>query len=179
MNSPAAAEAGRNRLDEVALGSLLATAAATGTGPVRLVGAHLHDLATRLVVDGLSVEATVPGRRGARALRRALRRAGQRSAVAPVVADIGIDLPFADSAAHVLVCRLDPQTFPFPRHTVRELGRAISPGGTVVLLTGGQAPWPAGLVDAWAVSAGLTPRPERDTGGARPFTGAVYASRPA
>ncbi|WP_329255299.1 methyltransferase domain-containing protein [Actinoallomurus sp. NBC_01490] len=179
MNSPAAAEAGRNRLDEVALGSLLATVAATGTGPVRLVGAHLHDLATRLVVDGLSVEATVPGRRGARALRRALRRAGQRSAVTPVVADIGIDLPFADSAAHVLVCRLDPQTFPFPRHTVRELGRAVSPGGTVVLLTGGQAPWPAGLVDAWAVSAGLTPRPERDTGGARPFTGAVFASGPA
>jgi SAM-dependent methyltransferase len=175
MNSPAAAETGWDRLDEVALGSLLATAA--GAAPIRLVGAHLHDLATRLVVDGLSVESTVPGRRGARRLRRALRRAGQRSAVTPVVADIGIDLPFPDSAAQVLVCRLDPQTFPFPRHTVRELGRAVRSGGTVVLLTGGQAPWPAGLVDAWAVSAGLVPQPERDTGGARPFTGAVYESR--
>ncbi|GLY86285.1 hypothetical protein [Actinoallomurus iriomotensis] len=179
MNSPAAAETGWSRLDEVALGSLLATAAAAGTGPVRLVGNQLHDLAARLVVDGLPVEATVPGRRGARALRRALRRAGQRAAVAPIVANIGIDLPFSDSAAHVLVCRLDPQTFPFPRHTVRELGRAVSPGGTVVLLTGGQAPWPAGLVDAWAVSAGLAPQSERDTGGALPFAGAVYESRPA
>jgi SAM-dependent methyltransferase len=177
VNGPAAAETGRTPLDEVALGSLLAGAAAGDTTTIRLVGAHLHDLAVRLVVDGLTVEATVPGRRGARTLRKALRRAGQRSALDPVVGDIGIDLPFPDSGADVLVCRLDPQTFPFPRHTVRELGRAISPGGTVVLLTGGQAPWPAGLVDAWAVSAGLAPKIERGVGGALPFTGAVYESR--
>jgi SAM-dependent methyltransferase len=177
VNTPAAAETGWDRFDEVTLGSLLATAVAGGTDPIRLVGAGLHDLTTRLVVDGLAVETTVPGRRGARALRRALRRAGQRSAVTPVVADIGIDLPFDDSAAQVLVCRLDPQTFPFPRHTVRELGRAARPGGTVVLLAGGQSPWPAGLVDAWAVSAGLAPQADRETGGALPFTGAVYESR--
>jgi SAM-dependent methyltransferase len=177
MNGPAAAEAGRSPLDEVALGSLLAGAATGGTGPVRLVGAHLHDLATRLVVDGVAVEAAVPGRRGARALRRALRRAGQRSALTPVVGDIGIDLPFPDSGADVLVCRLDPQTFPFPRHTVRELGRAVSPGGMVVLLTGVRPPWPAGLVDAWAASAGLAPQVERGVGGALPFAGAVYRSR--
>jgi SAM-dependent methyltransferase len=177
MTRPAAAEAGWDPLDEVALGSLLAGAASAGTGPIRLVGAHLHDLAARLVVDGLAVEATVPGRRGAWALRRALRRAGQRSAVTPVVGEISIHLPFPDSMAHVLVCRLDPQTFPFPRRTVRELGRAVSPGGTVVLLTGGPSPWPAGLVDAWAVSAGLSPRPQRHVGGALPFTGAVYESR--
>jgi SAM-dependent methyltransferase len=176
MTRPAAAEAGWDPLDEVALGSMLAGAAG-GTGTIRLVGAHLHDLATRLVTDGLTVEATVPGRRWARALRRALRRAGRRAAVAPVVGDIGIDLPFPDSAAGVLVCRLDPQTFPFPRHTVRELGRAISPGGTVVLLTGARPPWPAGLVDAWAASAGLVPDTERGVGGALPFTGAIYRSR--
>jgi SAM-dependent methyltransferase len=177
MSRPAASEFGLDPLDEIALGSLLASAASAGTGPIRLVGTHLHDLAARLVVDGLAVEATVPGRRGARALRRALRRAGQRSAFTPVVDDICVHLPFPDSMAHVLVCRLDPQTFPFPRRTVRELGRAVCPGGTVVLLTGGQVPWPAGLVDAWAVSAGLTPRPERQVGGALPFTGAVYESR--
>jgi SAM-dependent methyltransferase len=175
MNGPAAAEAGRSPLDEIALGSLLATAA--GTGPIRLVGAHLHDLAARLVVDGLTVEATVPGRRPARALRRALKRAGQRTAIAPVIGDIGINLPFPDSGADVLVCRLDPQTFPFPRHTVRELGRAIGPGGMVVLLTGARSPWPSGLVDAWAGSAGLVPQVERGVGGALPFTGAVYESR--
>jgi SAM-dependent methyltransferase len=177
VNGPVAAEAGRTPLDEIALGSLLAGAATGGSGTVRLVGAHLHDLAARLVTDGVAVEATVPGRRWARAHRRALRRIGQRSAFVPVVGDIGIDLPFPDSGADVLVCRFDPQTFPFPRHTVRELGRAISPGGTVVLLTGGQAPWPAGLVDAWAVSAGLVPKAERGVGGALPFAGAVYESR--
>ncbi|MDN3357390.1 methyltransferase domain-containing protein [Actinomadura sp. DC4] len=179
MNGPAAAETGRSPLDEVALGSLLAGAAANGNGTVQLVGAHLQDLAARLVADGVTVEATVPGRRWARASRRALRRAGQRSAYVPVVGDIGIDLPFPDSGTDVLVCRLDPQTFPFPRHTVRELGRAITPGGTVVLLAGGQAPWPAGLVDAWAVSAGLAPKVERGVGGAVPFTGSVYESRSA
>jgi SAM-dependent methyltransferase len=177
MNGPAAAEAGRTPLDEVALGSLLARTAAEDGGPVRLVGTRLHDLAARLIVDGVAVEATVPGRRGAWALRRALRRAGRRSAVTPVVDDIGIDLPFPDGGSQLLVCRLDPQTFPFPRHTVRELGRAISPGGTVVLLSGGRAPWPAGLVDAWALSAGLAPKVERGMGGALPFTGAVYRSR--
>lgn len=177
VSGPAAAETGRTPLDEIALGGLLAGAAARGSGTVRLVGAHLHDLATRLVTDGVTVEATVPGRRWARAHRRALRRADQRSAFVPVVGDIGIDLPFPDSGADVLVCRLDPQTFPFPRHTVRELGRAISPGGTVVLLTGGQAPWPAGLVDAWAVAAGLAPKAERRAGGALPFVGAVYNAR--
>jgi SAM-dependent methyltransferase len=179
MTGPAAAEAGRTPLDEVTLGGFLAGAAAGGTGTIRLVGAHLHDLAARLVVDGLTVEATVPRRRSARALRRALRRAGQRSAVSAVVGDIGIDLPFADGTADVLVCRLDPRTFPFPRRTVRELGRAIAPGGTVVLLTGDRAPWPAGLVDAWAASAGLEPQVERGVGGALPFTGAVYRSRSA
>jgi SAM-dependent methyltransferase len=176
MNRPTAAEPGRASLDEVALGGLLAGAADGGAATIRLVGTHLHDLAARLVTDGLTVEATVPGRRWARAYRRALRRAG-RKAVIPVVGDIGIDLPYPDSAADILVCRLDPQTFPFPRHTVRELGRAIRPGGTVVLLTGPQPPWPAGLVDAWAVSAGLAPKDERGVGGALPFTGAVYESR--
>jgi SAM-dependent methyltransferase len=176
MSRPAAAEAGWDPLDEVALGSLLPVAATGGTGTIRLVGAHLHDLAARLVTDGLTVEATVPGRRSARALRRALRRAGQRDALAPVIGDIGIDLPLPDAGADVLVCRLDPRTFPFPRHTVRELGRAVSHDGTVVLLTGGRAPWPAGLVDAWAASAGLVPRVERGVGGALPFTGAVYRS---
>jgi SAM-dependent methyltransferase len=178
MTRPVAAEAGWGPLDEVALGGLLAGAAG-GTGTIGLVGAHLHDLATRLVVDGLTVEATVPGRRSARALRRALRRAGQRAAVTPAVGDIGIDLPFPDAGAGVLVCRLDPQTFPFPRHTVRELGRAIGPGGTVVLLTGSRTPWPTGLVDAWAASAGLQPDTERTGEGALPFTGAVYRSQPA
>src|SRR5258708_29008678 len=72
VNGPAAAEAGRTPLDEIALGSLLAGAATGGSGTVRLVGAHLHDLAARLVTDGVAVEATVPGRRWARAHRRAL-----------------------------------------------------------------------------------------------------------
>jgi SAM-dependent methyltransferase len=177
MNSPFAPETGHDPLDEIALGGLLAGAVAGEGGPVHLVGARLHDLATRLVVDGLAVEATVPGRRGARAMRRALRRSGQRAAFTPVVGDIGIDLPYPDGGANVLVCRLDPQTFPFPRHTVRELGRAVSPGGLVVLLTADKAPWPAGLVDAWAAAAGLTPQVERGVGGALPFTGAVYRSR--
>lgn len=177
MNSPLAPETGHDPLDEIALGGLLAGAAATGT--IRLVGARLHDLAVLLVVDGLAVEATVPGRRGARAMRRALRRAGQRTAFAPVVGDIGINLPYPDGAADVLVCRLDPQTFPFPRHTVRELGRSVSPGGLVVLLTVDRAPWPAGLVDAWAAASGLTPEVERGVGGALPFTGAIYRANPA
>jgi SAM-dependent methyltransferase len=179
MNGPLAPETGQVPLDEIALGGLLAGAAASGTGTIRLVGAHLHELAVRLVVDGLTVDATVPGRRGARAMRRALRRAGQRNAVSPVVGDIGIDLPHPDRSADLLVCRLDPKTFPFPRHTVRELGRAVSPGGLVVLLTSGRGPWPAGLVDAWAASAGLAPQVERGVGGALPFTGAVYRSRSA
>jgi SAM-dependent methyltransferase len=177
MNSPLAPETGQDPFDELALGGLLAGATASGAGPIRLVGARLHDLATRLVVDGLAVEATVPGRRGARAMRRALRRAGRRRAFTPVVGDIGIDLPYPDGGAGVLVCRLDPRTFPFPRHTVRELGRAVSPGGLVVLLTAGRAPWPAGLVDAWAAAAGLKPQAERGIGGALPFAGAVYRSR--
>lgn len=177
MNSPLAPETGHGPLDEIALGGLLARAA--GADPVRLVGAHLHDLAVRLVVDGLTVEATVPGRRGARAMRRALRRAGQRTALAPVAGDIGIDLPHPDRSASVLVCRLDPQTFPFPRHTVRELSRAVRPGGLVVVLATERSPWPAGLVDAWAASAGLTPETERSVGGPLPFTGAIYRTRPA
>ncbi len=178
MNGPAAAETGRTPLDEAALGGLLADATAgDGDGVIRLVGGDLHELAAQLVTAGLTVEATVPGRRGARAVRRTLRRTGRQSALTPVVGDIGIDLPFPDAAAGVLVCRLDPQTFPFPRHTVRELGRAVSPGGLVVLLTGGRTPWPAGLVDAWAVSAGLAPQVERGVGGALPFAGAVYRSR--
>jgi SAM-dependent methyltransferase len=171
MSRPAAA--GHVPVDEATLGPLLAG----GNGPVRLVGARLHDLAARLVTDGLAVEAVVPGRRDARALRRAMRRQGRRGALTPVVGDIGIDLPFPDSTLDAVVCRLDPQTFPFPRHTVRELGRAVTPGGMVILLTGDQVPWPSGLVDAWAVSAGLTPRVERGVGGAVPFTGAIYASR--
>jgi SAM-dependent methyltransferase len=176
MTGPAAAEAGRTPLDEVSLGGLLARATG-GTGTVQLVGAHLDDLAARLVVDGMTVAATVPRRRAARTLRRSLRRAGQRGAIAPVVGDIGIDLPFPDDGAPALVCRLDPQTFPFPRRTVRELGRAVGPGGIVVLLTGERAPWPIGLVDAWAASAGLVPQVERSVGGALPFTGAIYRSR--
>jgi SAM-dependent methyltransferase len=177
MSSPLAPETGQDSFDEIALGGLLAGAVASGAGPIRLVGPRLHDLATRLVVDGLTVEATVPGRRGARAMRRALRKAGQRAAFTPVVGDIGIDLPYPDRRAGVLVCRLHPRTFPFPRHTVRELGRAVSPGGLVVLLTADRAPWPAGLVDAWAAAAGLAPQVERGVGGALPFTGAVYRSR--
>lgn len=172
MSSPVAPETGHEPFDEIALGGLLAGASANG--PIHLVGGRLHDLATRLVVDGLTVEATVPGRRGARAMRRALRRAGLSTAFIPVVGDIGIDLPHPDGGADVLVCRLDPRTFPFPRHTVRELGRAVSPGGLVVLLTAERAPWPSGLVDAWAAAAGLAPRTERVVGGALPFTGAVY-----
>jgi SAM-dependent methyltransferase len=167
------APAGIVPLDETRLGPLLSG----GNGPIRLIGAHLHTLAVRLIVDGLAVEASVPARRDARAVRRALRKAGQRGAVTPVVGSLGIDLPFADSSLEAIVCRLDPQTFPFPRHTVRELGRAVAPAGTVVLLTGAGVPWPAGLVDAWAVSAGLAPRVERGVGGALPFGGAVYESR--
>lgn len=177
MSRPAATEAGCELLDEVALGGLLAGTVAGGSGTIHLVGAHLHVLTARLIADGLTVEATVPRRRWARALRRELRRAGRRPVVPASVGDIGVDLPFRDAAADVLVCRLDPQTFPFPRHTVRELGRAIAPGGTVVLLTDGRAPWPTGLVDAWATSAGLVPKVERDVGGALPFTGAIYESR--
>lgn len=177
MSSPLAPEAGHGPFDEIALGALLAGVA--GTDPVRLIGAHLHDLAVRLVVDGLTVEATVPGRRGARVMRRALRHAGLRAAFAPVVGAIAIDLPYPDRSAGVLVCHLDPRTFPFPRHTVRELGRAASPGGLVVLLGPVRSPWPAGLVDAWAASAGLAPEAERGVGGALPFTGAVYRARAA
>src|SRR5262245_61566538 len=119
MTGPAAAEAGRTPLDEVSLGGLLARATG-GTATVQLVGDHLNDLAARLVVDGMTVAATVPRRRAARTLRRRLRRAGQRGAIAPVVDDVGIDLPFPDDGTVALVCRLDPQTFPFPRRTVRE-----------------------------------------------------------
>jgi hypothetical protein len=177
MSHSAAAAAGRTALDDATLGGLLANAMAGGAGPIRLVGARLHDLAARLITDGIPVEATVPRRRDARALRRAMRHAGRRAAVTPVISDIAVNLPFPDAGMGILVCRLDPQTFPFPRHTVRELGRAVARGGMVVLLTGDDAPWPAGLVDAWAVSAGLRPRVERGVGGALPFTGAVYRSR--
>jgi SAM-dependent methyltransferase len=160
-------------VDEVELSALLAG----WNGPIHLVGARLAGLAARLVTDGLPVRATVPTRRDARAIRRALRRADQRGAVTPVVDDVGVDLPFQDRELNAVVCRLDPQTFPFPRHTVRELGRTVTPGGLVALLTTDQSPWPSGLVDAWAAAAGLTPRVERGVGGALPFAGAVYESR--
>jgi SAM-dependent methyltransferase len=176
MSRPAAATSGLTPLDEATLAGLLTTAVSARSGPVRLVGARPHDLAVRLIADGVPVEVIVPGRRDARAFRRALRRAGL-TAAAPIVADLRIDLPVADAALDAFVCRLDPRTFPFPRHTVRELGRAVASGGVVVLLAGDDVPWPAGLVDAWAASAGLVPQVHRSMGGALPFSGAVYESR--
>jgi len=166
MSTSAAAAAGQTPLDETTLGGLLAKAVASRGGTVRLVGRRLHGLASRLIADGVPVEATVPRRRDARALRRAVRRAGGAAPEA-AVADIHVGLP----------CRLDPGTFPFPRRTVRELGRAIAPYGVVVLLPGDGASWPEGLVDAWAASAGLVPHVARGMGGALPFAGAVYESR--
>jgi SAM-dependent methyltransferase len=139
--------------------------------PVRLVGARLHDLAVRLLADAVPVEFIAPRRRDARAYRRAVRHAGA-TAAAPVVTDVRVELPGDDGSREAIVCRLDPATFPFPRHTVRELGRVIAPGGLIVLLTGDKTPWPAGLVDAWAASAGLAPTVRRS--GALPFVGAVY-----
>ena len=176
MSTSAAAAAGQTPLDETTLGGLLAKAVASRGGTVRLVGRRLHGLASRLIADGVPVEATVPRRRDARALRRAVRRAGGAAPEA-AVADIHVGLPFADAALDILVCRLDPGTFPFPRRTVRELGRAIAPYGVVVLLPGDGASWPEGLVDAWAASAGLVPHVARGMGGALPFAGAVYESR--
>jgi SAM-dependent methyltransferase len=176
MTRSAAAAAGHTPLDDVALAGVIARAAAGETGPVRLVGAGLHGLAAQLISDGVPVEATVSGRRDGRAFRRAARHAGRTVAV-PVIRDVRIDLPFPDAGLDVIVCRLDPRTFPFPRRTVRELGRAVAPGGMVVVLAGDRMPWPAGLVDAWAVSAGLVPRDDRSIGGALRFAGAVYESR--
>ncbi|GAA4614360.1 hypothetical protein GCM10023195_62610 [Actinoallomurus liliacearum] len=176
MSTPTSAACGHAPLDDATLGTLLAGAAARRTAPVRLVGPGLHDLAARLIADGVPVEVSVPRRRDARALRRAARRAG--GSVPPVgVGEIDIDLPFSAASLPVVACRLDPKTFAFPRHTVRELGRAMAPGGVVVVLPGERASWPAGLVDAWAAAAGLTPPDERETGGALPFAGAVYRAR--
>jgi SAM-dependent methyltransferase len=154
--------------------TLLAQAVASG-GPVGLVGRRLHDLAARLLADGVRVEVTVPRRRDARALRRATRDLGGL-ARPPAVADVRVNLPYRDSGLDMLVCRLDPRTFPFPRHTVRELSRTLAPGGVLALLPGAKVSWPAGLVDAWAAAAGLVPLVERAVGGALPFTGAVYKS---
>jgi SAM-dependent methyltransferase len=163
-------------VDEADLGTLLAGAAARRTAPVRLVGSGLHDLAARLIADGVSVEAALPHRRDARALRRAVHRV-RGDLPAAAVGDIDIDLPFPDASLEVLVCRLEPKIFPFPRHTVREVGRVLAPGGLVILLPGERMSWPASLVDAWAAAAGLTPPEERETGGALPFAGAVYRTR--
>jgi SAM-dependent methyltransferase len=151
-------------LDEALLDGLIAKS----HGPVALIGRRMHDLAARLLADGGRVEVTVPRRRDARALRRV--------GLAPAVMDIRVDLPYRDAGLSLLICRLDPRTFPFPRHTVRELGRALAPGGVLALLPGAKAAWPAGLVDAWAASAGLVPLVERGVGGALPFAGAVYTT---
>lgn len=176
MSTSAASAYGCTPLDDATLGTLLAKAAGRRTASVRLVGSGLHDLAARLIADGVPVEASVPHRRDARALRRAAHREGG-SVPDPAVGDIDVDLPFPDGSENVLVCRLDPKIFPFPRHTVRELRRALAPGGVVVVLPGGRTSWPASLVDAWAAAAGLAPPDERETGGALPFAGAVYQTR--
>ncbi|GAA0372481.1 hypothetical protein NE235_34100 [Actinoallomurus spadix] len=176
MTTPTSAAYGCPLLDDATLGALLAGAAARRTAPVRLIGPGLHDLAARLTADGVPVEASVPHRRDARALRRAVQRAGGN--VPPVgVGEIDIDLPFPATSVSALVCRLDPKTFAFPRHTVRELGRALEPGGVAVVLPGARSSWPAGLVDAWAAAAGLAPPDERAAGGAQPFGGAIYLAR--
>jgi SAM-dependent methyltransferase len=146
----------------------LLTRAMASHGPVALVGRRMRDLTLRLLADGVRVEVTVPRRRDAYALRRATRDTR--------VADLRLDLPYPDGGLDLLICRLDPRTFPFPRRTVRELGRALAPGGVLALLPGAKASWPAGLVDAWAASAGLVPLVERGVGGALPFAGAVYES---
>lgn len=164
-------------LDDAAIGSLLTAALADRPGPVRLIGTSLHELAVLLAGDAVPVELIVPGRREARAYRRALRQAGT-TAAAPVMADIRVDLPFEAATMDAVVCRLDPRTFPFPRRTVRELGRALAPGGLIVLLAGRDVPWPSGLVDAWTTSAGLIPRIRRRADVALPFTGAVYVTPP-
>ncbi|GAA4632220.1 hypothetical protein GCM10023196_064730 [Actinoallomurus vinaceus] len=176
MSTPAAAAFGCSGLDDATLGALLTKAAAQRTAPVRLIGSGLHDLAAGLIADGVPVETSVPHRRDAHTLRRAVRHAGG-SAPALDVGELDIDLPFPDSSLAVLVCRLDPKTFPFPRHTVRELGRVLAPDGLVVVLPGDRTSWPASLVDAWAAAAGLAPPDERATGGALPFAGAVYQAR--
>jgi SAM-dependent methyltransferase len=163
-------------LGEAPLNTVLAGIAARRTAPVRLVGSGLHALAARLIADGVPVEAAVPRRRDARALHRAVRRVrGQLPA--PAVGAIDIDLPLPDASVEVLVCLLEPKIFPFPRHTVREVGRVVTPGGLAVLLPGVRTSWPASLVDAWAAAAGLAPPEERETGGALPFAGAVYRTR--
>lgn len=177
MSTSAAAAAWQIPLDQSALGALLAKAVVSRPGPVRLIGSHLHDLAARLIADGVPVQAGVPNRRDARVLRRAARRAGG-AVPPPTVGGIDVDLPFPDADLGVVVCRLEPRTFPFPRHTVRELGRIVAPDGWVVLLPGDRDSWPAGLVDAWAAAAGLAPPSDRDPGGGQPFTGAVYRPRP-
>lgn len=171
MSSPAAAHAaGIQLLDEATLGVLLTKAVASRTGPVRLVGPRLHQLAAHLTADGIAVSATAPGRRHARALRRT---------GAPVtVTDLRLDLPYDDSSIDVLVCHLGPRTFPFPRRTVRELGRAVAPGGLVFLLPDGRSPWPRGLVDAWAAAAGLLPCRDNGADTAQSFSGAIYEPRP-
>ncbi len=157
--------------------ALLTNTVAGRTGPVRVLGPGLHEVAARLIADGVEIEATVPGRRESRAYRRALRRAGC-TAPRPTTADLRVELPVADAAFDVLICRLDPRAFPFPRHTVRELGRAVAPRGVVVLLSTANAPWPTGLVDAWAASANLFPQEEaRDTTASSPFSGSVYEPR--
>ncbi|MEV0401193.1 hypothetical protein [Actinoallomurus sp. NPDC050550] len=176
MSTPAAAAYGCSGLDDATLSTLLTKAVTRRTAPVRLVGSGLHDLAARLIADGVPVEVRVPHRRDARALRRAAHRAGG-DVPTPSVGGIDVDLPFPDGTLHALVCRLDPRSFPFPRHTVRELGRALAPDGLVVVLPGERTSWPASLVDAWAAAAGLAPPDERETGGALPFTGAVYRVR--
>ena len=172
MNRPVAETLGLSPFEDAALGITLAGRAR----PVQIVGPGLHGLAIRLISDGVSVGITVSSRRDTRAFRRALRHAGC-TAGAPTVADLRIDLPVADAAYDVLVCRLDPRAFPFPRHTVRELGRALAPGGLMALLPGAEAPWPTGLVDTWAASANLAPRPGRDTEPASPFAGSLYELR--
>lgn len=176
MSASPAAASDLTPLDEATLGNFVINAVTTRSGSVRLVGSGLHDLAVRLLGDGVQVEMVVPGRRDARAFRRALRDSDCAPAVTPVVADLRVDLPQTGTPC-VLVCRLDPRTFPFPRHTVRQLGRAVTPGGLVVLLPSGEVPWPTGLVDAWAASAGLAPEEHRGVGGPLPFAGAVYESR--
>lgn len=161
--------AARAPLDE----TFLIARAAASSEPVRLIGRRMHDLAARLLADGVRVEVTVPRRRDARAVRRAARDVGGLVRP-PAVADIRVDLPYPDAGVELLICRLGPRTFPFPRHTVRELGRALAPGGILALLPGAKVSWPAGLVDAWAVAAGLVPPVERGVGGPHPFAGAIY-----
>jgi SAM-dependent methyltransferase len=163
--------AARAPIDE----ALVIAKAAASNGSVALVGRRMHDLAVRLLADGVRVEVTVPRRRDARALRRAARNVGGL-AHPPAVADIRVDLPYPDAGLELLICRFDPRTFPFPRHTVRELGRALTPGGVLALLPGAKVSWPAGLVDAWAAAAGLAPLVERGVGGPHPFAGAIYKS---